>query len=434
MSTTALHAVTLGVLLASLLSAGDLKFSDPANQPPAPPAAAGYPSRDANLDALPGFRNPPPGYGEVPFYWWQGAPLTRERLRWQLDQLKDKRISGLQINYAHSDKGGKVVGLTYPSDPPLFSESWWKLFGWFLGEARKDGAAVSLSDYTLGWPGQGYYTDEILKDAPEIHGAALEHEARECPSGSECIWRFGSAPLAVTAVRTDGATHIDLRGRVQDGELRWTPPVGHWRVVIVRAVPKPVSIDPMHPASGRQMIAKFYQRFEDRNPGEGGKGLNFFFSDELSFGVRGWLWNGWFAGEFRKRKGYDVVPELAALFVDMGPRTAKVRLDYSDVMVSLEEENFFRPLYEWHRSRGMMFGCDHGGRGLDVTEFGDYFRTQRWMLAPGNDQPRLTSNVIKNKVAASIAHLYERPRTWLEGYHSSGWSTSSADVVDATWR
>ncbi|MEN6602687.1 MAG: glycosyl hydrolase, partial [Bryobacteraceae bacterium] len=42
--------------------------------------------------------------------------------------------------------------------------------------------------------------------------------------------------------------------------------------------------------------------------------------------------------------------------------------------------------------------------------------------------------VIKNKVAASIAHLYERPRTWLEGYHSSGWSTSSADVVDATWR
>ncbi|MCX6620882.1 MAG: glycosyl hydrolase, partial [Acidobacteria bacterium] len=32
------------------------------------------------------------------------------------------------------------------------------------------------------------------------------------------------------------------------------------------------------------------------------------------------------------------------------------------------------------------------------------------------------------------AHLYERPRTWLEGFYGSGWGTSSADVVDATWR
>jgi cobaltochelatase CobT len=73
-----------------------------------------------------------------------------------------------------------------------------------------------------------------------------------------------------------------------------------------------VVIDPMHPLTGKQMIEKFFQPFEDRNPGESGKGLNFFFSDELSFGVRGWLWNGYFADEFRKRKGYDIVPELAA--------------------------------------------------------------------------------------------------------------------------
>ena len=30
---------------------------------------------------------------------------------------------------------------------------------------------------------------------------------------------------------------------------------------------EPVSLDPMHPLSGKQMIAKFFQRFEDRNPG-----------------------------------------------------------------------------------------------------------------------------------------------------------------------
>lgn len=64
----------------------------------------------------------------------------------------------------------------------------------------------------------------------------------------------------------------------------------------------------------------------------------------------------------------------------------------------------------------MLYGCDHGWRGLRVDEFGDYFRTQKWNQGPGCDQPMLQHNLIKNKVAASIAHLYERPRVWLEGF------------------
>ena len=41
--------------------------------------------------------------------------------------------------------------------------------------------------------------------------------------------------------------------------------------------------------------------------------------------------------------------------------------------------------------------------------------------------------MIKAKVAASIAHLYERPRVWIEGYYGSGWGTTSAQVADATF-
>jgi hypothetical protein len=80
----------------------------------------------------------------------------------------------------------------------------------------------------------------------------------------------------------------------------------------------------------------------------------------------------------------------------------------------------------------MILGCDHGGRGKRVEEFGDYFRTQRWNQGPGADQPMLRKDLIKAKVAASIAHLYQRPRVWLEGFYSSGWGTSSAGFIDAT--
>jgi len=397
----------------------------------------GYPSRSPSLDALPGFRTPPPGYGEVAFYWWLGDPLTKERLTWQLDQLQGKGVSALQVNYAHSDKGGRTYGLTYPSQPPLFSGNWWDLFGWFLQEAKQRGMAASLSDYTLGWAGNGWYIDEILKDHPDIHGAALASESYDC-SGL-CVWQLSADPLSIQAYRTEAGrivagSALDLREHVQGRGLRWTAPAGTWRIVSVSVKDVPVSMDPMHPLSGSQMIEKFFQRFEDRNRGQSGSGLNFFFSDELSFGVRGWLWNSAFAAEFTRRKGYDVRPELASLFAETGPRAAKVRMDYSDVMVSLEEENYFRPLYDWHQKRGMLYGCDHGGRGRDVTEFGDYFRTQRWMNGPGNDQPGLAADVIKNKVASSITHLYERQRTWLEGYYGSGWGTTSAQIVDATWR
>ena len=114
-----------------------LSYGDPDNVPSPPAGAIGFPSRATDLDVKPGFQNPPPGYGEVGFYWWLGDPLTRERIQWHIEQISGKGVMGLQINYAHSDKGGRFYGVPYKSDPPLFSEDWWKLTEWFMHEAKK---------------------------------------------------------------------------------------------------------------------------------------------------------------------------------------------------------------------------------------------------------------------------------------------------------
>ena len=333
----------------------------------------------ADVDSLyTNFQTPPKGYGEVPFYWWHGDTLTREHLLDHLDELQGKHISSLQVNYAHSDKGGKSWGLTIKSQPEIFSDEWWNIFRWFAHEAKQRGMTVSLSDYTLG-VGQEQYVDEIINARPEMMGFEL---------------------------------HYDRTTR---------------KVIPVKMIP---SFNPMHPDAGREYIAHFFQRFADKL-GDDADNLNFFFSDELDFKLRGWLWDERFYGEFKKRKGYDIEPHLNALFENDYPDKEKYRLDYNDVMVSLSEKNFFIPLYQWHEQRGLIFGCDHGGRGKDVVEFGDYFRTQRWLQAPGCDQPNLQHDVVKNKVASSIAHLYNRPRTWLEGFYGSGWQTSSTDLTAA---
>jgi hypothetical protein len=411
--------------------------------PAAPITPVGYPSRAPDLDALPGFIHPPPGYGVVAFYWWLGDALTRERISWQLEKLRGTPVIGLQVNYAHGAKGNRWYGPTLPSEPPLFSEAWWDLFGWLMREAQKQGASVSLSDYTLCVPGQGWWNDEIIKEDPELRGSVLRHTTRDVQGPLDLswdLWSLPGQPVSIVAFRTDnGAVRtgsaVDLRHAVEGTAVRWLVPLGTWKIVVVYPEVVPLSLDPLNALSGKKVVEKFFQRFEDRNPGEGGRGLNFFFSDELSLGINddwlaGRLWSGRVAEEFRRRKGYDVAKELAALFMDIGPRTPKVRLDYRDVMVSLSEEGYFRPIFDWHLARGMLYGCDHGWRGSNVVEFGDYFRTQRWTLGPGNDSPGLEPSVIrKNKVNSSIAHLYERPRVWLEGFYGTGWGTTTSDLT-----
>ena len=270
----------------------------------------------------------------------------------------------------------------------------------------------------------------------EKGGKKMEQEQKQTLWGKVEL-QMPEKLLALTALKMNPDSSLVLNSRktlfsqLKDNKLVCDFGNETWKLIGVYAEKLNPSYDPMHPLSGKAYNQYFFGKFEKALPDNGSGMLNFFFSDELNFRVSGNIWDDSFAREFKKRKGYDVVPYLDALFVDIGDITPKIKLNYNDVVVALSEENFFKPVYQWHQDRGLIFGCDHGGRGKDVAEFGDYFRTQRWNQGPGSDQPMLSKDIVKAKVASSIAHLYNRPRVWLEGFHSSGWGTSSADVTDA---
>ena len=115
-----LTVLTLTVLLLAVqVQAQDLSFSDPAKVAPPPVWAVGQAVRTADLDVSPGFQKPPAGFGVVPFFWWLGDPLTKERLSWELDQMKGMGVAGYQINYAHMAAVGaqRRPGRSMPSSP-----------------------------------------------------------------------------------------------------------------------------------------------------------------------------------------------------------------------------------------------------------------------------------------------------------------------------
>ena len=118
-------------------------------------------------------------------------------------------------------------------------------------------------------------------------------------------------------------TRKDLLPVVKEGKLDWNFGRSVWKVICVFPEKVIPSYDPMHPQSGQAYNKYFFEKFEQALPDKGSGRLNFFFSDELNFRLSGNLWNNRFAEEFKKRKGYDIVPWLDALFYNVDPDYSK---------------------------------------------------------------------------------------------------------------
>jgi hypothetical protein len=82
-------------------------------------------------------------------------------------------------------------------------------------------------------------------------------------------------------------------------------------------------------------------------------------------------WTPTFPEEFRKRRGYDLVPHLAALWEDIGEETGHVRHDYWLTLTDVYLDNFQKPFHDWSRRRGIaMQGAPLGWPIVDLRAWG----------------------------------------------------------------
>ena len=378
--------------------------------------------------------SPDRAFGEVPFYWWTGDRLNKERLTAQLEALAAKGVAGVQVNYAHRHRGGEEnlpyggAGRTIDGDPMPFSEEWWEIFGHAARECERLGMGIGVGDYTLAWIGNGFFTDKLAA-TPGMGAREMTCEKRTLLPGEED--GLGGDVIVAVAYPDPGCTLPDVIYTEDEGLLRPLTAPTEAYLVTGRDVPR--SFDPMHPDCGKMLVDMFFAEFERRLPDLKPGTLNYFFQDELLFGcdVKR-LWRKNLRERVKEKYGYDILGFLPHLFDDLGDFTPKLRMDAADARAELMEEGYFKPVYDFHASRGMIYGCDQSSRGKQPDEFGDYFRAVRWFTAPGNDTPGRAADMIKVKVNSSIAHLYQRPRVWLEGYHSSGWGTTPESITAPT--
>lgn len=390
-----------------------------------------------------GFLNPPKGYGNVPFYWWNGDKLDTARIDEQLRMLADGGASGVQINFCHycpehdPDKTGGGFGKTYISDPPMFTDAWWNIVNHTFRTAKSLGLGVGISDYTLGWIGNGFFVDSVVYDAglcaTELRFKKVQLRRGDALPKPEC----GSLERILLSVGGDCCPSvIPVSGLPVTGEdtERFTVPCDCCLAEVYTELNRD-SIDVTDPRAGKMLCRLFYEDFLSHLDEDVRDVLNYCFQDEFISGCDfSRIWSDSLESEFYAKKGYDIKPHLHELFTDECGRrnAAKTRLDYADVRTALVEKGYFEPIYKFHNSRGLIYGCDQCSRGYNPAEYGDYFRALKYFTAPGNDTPNRYADLIKVKVSSSAAHLYGHERVWLEGYHSSGWGTSLASLSKPT--
>lgn len=367
-------------------------------------------------------------YGEVPLWWWEGDRLTKERVTWELETLAAQGVRSVC----------PIQRSPARCDPASFTPQWWEMFEFVHSECRRLGMTLWAYDQ-IGYGHYGWLEKAAAQtqDDRTMRVVFLQADADpdspvslELPDGKLLAAR--GYPL-IDGVADDGQS-VDLSADVNAGELRWTPSHGSWRVAVSVTVPE--TIFQLSDRATDTFLDMLYGEVE-RRLGRDAMGRSFvgMFQDEHPSTPRD-VYTARLAELFQQRCGYDIARAIPALHFDVGPLTPKYRTDYFDTYLLEDERCYWRRVFEWAESRGLLTSYDNWGRqDLVQQSFGyiDYFRTQRWFTAPGYDDagqaPLTQRNYYDTKIASSLARLYQRPRVWAEVFHSSGWGRTTDQTL-----
>ncbi|MDX6241076.1 MAG: hypothetical protein QOG10_5900, partial [Kribbellaceae bacterium] len=360
---------------------------------------------------------PPKAFSPVPIWWWSGEALDPARLRWQLERFVEGgvyQLVVLNLAPAGSDHGCDA------DDPPFLSEAWWELFLGVCADAEEMGVSLWFYDQ-LGFSGADLQARLVARQ-PSYAGRRL-HRATTTGTGRLTLpCPAGGRPIAALLEPLDGGSAVPVT--TTGGFADCDAPMES-RLSLFYETDH--GFDYLSSEACEALLDQVHGEFARRLGDRLGKVVVGSFQDELPSMP---TWSAIFAAEFVARYGYDLRDRLGALWDSVVPDADRVRRDYHALRASLAEEAFFRPLYEWHETYGLLVGCDQqdparAGRPVEgVQLYADYARTHRWFSAPGSDHHG------DARIHSSLAHLYNRPRTWIEAFHSTGWGGTLEETFD----
>lgn len=379
------------------------------------------------------FADPPAECRPMVRWWWFGPAVTAEEIERELREMKSQGIGGVELQPVYplslDDPDNGIRNVRY------LSEEFRALMLHAVRTAKELGLVFDAT-FGSGWPfGGPHITIELA--SKKLRCVRLDVSDRDTvrlePPVSledhECVLMINACPI-----RRDGS--VDLTGciRVDANKEYWQAPRGHWRVMWFleghtrQEVKRPAvgaeglvmdHYDRRAFAAHAAVVGDAYEAVADQ-AGEGS--IRAMFCD--SWEVHDCNWASGLLEEFRKRRGYDLLDYLPALWNDAGEVTPFVRWDYRRTLSEMALEEFFSPFARWCEERGFAARMQaHGTPGDLIESYGtahipegeSYGAQLRFQPEPEADIPT-PSGLYHRAFAASTAAIFGRRLCSSESY------------------
>ncbi|NCI48194.1 glycosyl hydrolase [Sediminibacterium soli] len=254
----------------------------------------------------------------------------------------------------------------------------------------------------------------------------------ETKNGS--MWRVAARTTAEQVPAGDAVplrNIINLTSQMDTaGILHWKIPPGAWTIVRIGHTStghtnatggggKGLECDKFNPVAIKLQFDNWFAKaFEKTGMALAGEVLNIFHVDSWECGSQNW--GAGFADEFRKRRGYDLMPYLLTMTgvpVESAEQSEKIVHDARQTIADLVSDIFYRIL----QARAHELGCHFSGESVAPTMVSDGMLHYKqvdlpmgefWLNSPTHDKP---SDVLD---AISGAHIYGKPLVAAEAFTS----------------
>lgn len=240
---------------------------------------------------------------------------------------------------------------------------------------------------------------------------------------------------------------IDITSFVHDGEIDWKAPAGNWKIMRVGfgltgkmnhpASPEAtgLEVDKLDPVAWRKYFDTYFDMYKDAAGGlMGSRGIQYVLTDSYEAGAE--TWTQAMLQEFKKRRGYDMLPWIPVLtgqIIGSAEESEKFLWDWRKTHSELIAENYDR-LTDFAKERGMKgrySEAHENGRlylvdGMDVKRTANYPMSAIWcymgIKQGGSSRPMAEADI---KESSSVAHVYGQNIAAAESMTSIGFNNNA---------
>ncbi len=407
------------------------------------------------------FHHPPPEASTWVYWVWLETPTIPAAITRDLEEMKAKGIAGfiLYENGAGNflakgkmmpvEKGFKPVstpeydGQYVTPMPPLaaWSPEWRKDIRYVAAESKRLGLTFCLSHGLAGVSAPGldpqYGQQELKWTQQDVEGpgnfdaalalpASKSHQSKRPP-----VFR-DVAVLAVPVQDHVQSTDVQNLSTQMDasGHLRWQIPPGKWR--IFRFIQRPTGAsnvwglfcDTLSPEGIDHAWALTMAPLLKEMTPEERAGLTAVEDDSWESGQPSWSKN--LPKDFKKRRGYDLMPYLPALggvtMVD-ATTTGRIKQDFKQTISDLIVTNYYARMHSICQQNNLTLYDETDGPNIQWVDFSmtganvDHTMGEFWM--PSVHRPNPAKRFL-SRDAATSNHLYGKKLTMCEAFTSLG--------------